>query len=211
MSQSLDPSPVRPELRQEFARKKTDIDSHATFLTFEPGLYSIDFQAATASMSDVGLPLPCARLEPVTNPASPGRGFVSMTPEGGWLSRGTAAAHILVVGGRAGAVLTMYRSSDGMPLPEVRFRSVLERPAEAAAPAMTAQAVAGAMTAPSDTVAVPADGPTLLVHVEGVGDRRQVSGDWVGGHERHAVDRRICLVVGARHGAIGFGVSGHHG
>ncbi len=167
----FDPAPPPADLRQEFSRKRTDLTSDATFLTFDPELYSIDFRAASGSMSNVGLPLPCARLEPVLNPASPGRVFVSLTPDSGWLSRFTATAHVLVVGGRAGAVLTVYRPTDGTPMPEVQFRSVVPVP-----PSGPSQS--------QDQAATPADQPrttaSLTVHLETVGDISKPSHDWVG-------------------------------
>ncbi len=172
-TQRPDAAQAPPDLRQELSRKRTDIEASATFLTFEPGLYAIEFAAAGGSMSDVGLPLPCARLEPVINPASPGRVFVAMTPDGGWLSRATSTAHVLAVGGRAGAVLTLYRPTDGTPMPEVRFRSV---GASAGAPAP--QQRLAPQTPPAEMQT--GETATLLVHVEGVGDRTQTTGDWAG-------------------------------
>jgi hypothetical protein len=169
-SQTLDPQQAAADLRQELGRKRTELVSHATFLTFEPGLYAIEFRSVASGMSDVGLPLPCARLEPVPNPANPGRVFVVMTPEGGWLSRQTATAHVMVVGGRAGAVMTIYRATDGMPLPEIRFRSVLPNvspPAAAAAPAPPAAQPTGPAA-------------SLMIHLEGVGDRVVPAGEWAG-------------------------------
>ena len=159
------------ELRQQLARQRTDLTSNATFLTFDPGLYAIDFRTTSASMSDVGLPLPCARLEPVNMPSSRGRAFVSMLPDGGWLSRQTTTAHVLVVGGKAGAVLTIYRPADGSAMPEVHFRSVL------AASAATSSADAPAATTPS-TAARSVVG--LMVHVQGRGDQTNLTGDWAG-------------------------------
>ena len=173
-----DPQPTSPDLRQELSRKRTDLESTATFLTFEPGLYAIDFRSVGGSMSDVGLPLPCARLEPVVHSASPGRAFVSMIPDGGWLSRTTAAAHVLVVGGRAGAVLTIYRPTDGTPMPEVQFRSVL--PAGVGATRPAAAAVAAQPQAQPSPAQPTSNLPTLRVHLEGIGDRTQTSNDWVG-------------------------------
>ncbi len=190
---------ISAESRQ-LSRKRTELESNATFLTFESGLYAIDFRAAAGSMSDVGLPLPCARLEPVIMPSSPGRAFVSMTPEGGWLSRGTAAAHILVVGGRAGAVLTIYRPTDGTPMPEVHFRAVVTGQAATGqtAPAPASQPgivqpdqpantkLAAAKPAPvplaatEPGAAAPEGALLLTVHVEGMGDRTERSGAWVG-------------------------------
>ena len=170
----FDPAPPPADLRQELSRKRTDLTSDATFLTFDPGLYSIEFRSSTGSMSNVGLPLPCARLEPVVNPTSPGRLFVSLTPDSGWLSRFTATAHVLVVGGRAGAVLTVYRPTDGTPMPEVQFRSVV--PVTAAKPG-AAQDQAMPPPRPADP---PGTAAMLTIHLETVGDISQPSHDWVG-------------------------------
>lgn len=106
-------------------RKKTSVESTATFLVFEPGLYAINFGANSSSSSDVGLRLPSARLEVVPSPGS-GEAFVSTTPRTGWISTDTIASHILVVGGRAGALLTIYRSSDAVEMPTVEFRAVVK-------------------------------------------------------------------------------------
>jgi hypothetical protein len=180
----FEPAPIATDLRQELGRRRTDLTSDATFLTFDPGLYSIDFRATSGSMSDVGLPLPCARLEPVVNPGSAGRAFVSLTPDSGWLSRATATAHVLVVGGRAGAVLTIYRPADGTPMPEVQFRSVVSTPAtktgqppdQAAAPLQPDGEPANAELGTTE----PGTTAILTIHLETVGDVSRPSGDWVG-------------------------------
>ena len=164
-------TPSSAELSKELGRKRTDLISNATFITFEPGLYSIDFRASNHGMSDVGLPLPCARLEPVVTPASPGRVFVLMTPNGGWLSRMTATAYALVVAGRAGAVLTVYRPSDGTPMPEVQFRSVV-----AVDPASGFHLQPAA---PPTQRSSPGNNAMLMIHLEG-SDRSNPSDDWVG-------------------------------
>ena len=168
----LETSQQSGDLQQQLGRKRTDLESNATFLTFEPGLYAIDFRSNSSSMSDVGLPLPCARLEAVLSPSSPGRAFVSLTPDDGWLSRATTTAHVLVVGGRAGAVLTIYRPTDGMPMPEVYFRSMLAP--ETAQPPPSGPAHPSKSASPVDL------GPSLMVHIEGQGDRTESNGDWVG-------------------------------
>ena len=172
-TERLETSQSQGDLRTELSRKRTEINSSATFLTFEPGLYAIEFRSASGSMSDVGLPLPCARLEAVNGPGNAGRAFVSMIPEGGWLSRTTAAAHVLVVGGKAGAMLTLYCPTDGTPMPQVQFRAVMP----GAAPARAAPAPSPVLP---DAVAAAGAAAMLLVHVEGVGDRLEPSNEWVG-------------------------------
>ncbi len=134
------------------------IVSSATFLIFDPGLYAIEFRGAGEAVAGTGLPLPCARLEPVAAPGHPGRCSVSTLPEGGWLSRHTIAAHVLVVGGQAGAVLTLYQPGDAAALPQVQFRALLT----------------------PEPPPPPAAGAALLVHLEGQGDRTGAAGEWLG-------------------------------
>ena len=59
---------------------------------------------------------------------SAGGGQISVTtiPSTGWLSTDTASAYVLVVGGRAGALLTIYRPSDAVDMPMIEFRAVLK-------------------------------------------------------------------------------------
>lgn len=90
------------------------------FLAFEPGLYAVDVLPGRSVATDVGLRLPCVRLEPL--PASPGAGraFVSGAAEGGWLSGG-ASAFVLVTGGQTRVMLTVYKAAGGMAPPELRI------------------------------------------------------------------------------------------
>lgn len=154
--------------------ESTALVPDATFLTFAPGLYSVEFSGVPGGRSDMGLPLPCAYLSPAALTGSAGRAVVTTVPEGGWLSRQTKSAHILVVGGQAGAVLTIYRPTASMPLPEVRFVPLLSKLATVA----SRLAAETELSEPA-TAAQPA--PTLITaHVENIGDQIGGDGHWVG-------------------------------
>ena len=176
------------QLGADLARRKTELTTSAQLLVFEPGLYSIDFRAVQSGSTDIGLRLPAARLEPVPPAPNGGRAFVSISSEGGWLVSNTEAAFVLVTGGRASAVLTIYRASDGMPAPEIRVRPVLQggdlRAAAAATPALPPARVAAARPpAPAEVPQAHTPGAlpvNLLVHVTGVGDIPGKGGVWAG-------------------------------
>ncbi len=149
-----------------------DNSLHATaqLLTFQPGLYSVDFATARSSPTDTGLRLPCVRLESIPPaPANPGRAFVSILAEGGWLSQGSEPSFVRVVGGRAGVMLTIYKAGLDMPAPELRIRLLPEIGRRAPPVAPAAQGPA------------PAAGNFIqMVHVQGRGDVRALAGEWIG-------------------------------
>lgn len=137
------------------------------FLAFEPGLYAVEVLPGRSAETDVGLRLPCVRLEPL--PASPGAGhaFVSGAAEGGWLSGGTAA-FVLVTGGRTRVMLTVYKAAEGMAPPELRIRPLGAAEHLVAAgrpgPAIAAAASAGgASPAPAGPAAAPGTQAALAV------------------------------------------------
>lgn len=156
--------------------KKTTIISTSTFLVFEPGLYAILFKTERSGSTNVGLRLPCARLEAVGADGDGGIAAVTTLPEGGWISTETAAAYVLVAGGRAGALLTIYRSSDTATMPSVEFRAVFKSAdIQPAAPVTGAENPAQAQ--------LPGKGDPILsvtVHVQTLGDVAGRSGTWVG-------------------------------
>ncbi len=126
------------------------------FLAFEPGLYAVEVLPGRSAETDVGLRLPCVRLEPL--PASPGAGraFVSGAAEGGWLSGGTAA-FVLVTGGRTRVMLTVYKAAGSMAPPELRIRPLgAAEHLDAARPSAPAIAAAASAGGASPAPAVPA-------------------------------------------------------
>ncbi len=146
------------------------------FLAFEPGLYAVDVVSARSAATDVGLRLPCVRLEPLPASAGAGQAFVSGAAEGGWLAGG-ATAFVLVVGGRTRVMLTVYRAAGGMASPELRVRplgtaaGLAEAQGAAAAgqaagaPGRTAPGPAAREVAPTPAAAMPAAGPAPVAAV----------------------------------------------
>jgi hypothetical protein len=172
------------QLGTELSRRKTELTTTAQLLIFEPGLYSVDFRAKESGTTDVGLRLPCIRLESVPSEGNAGRLFVSVSSEGGWISASTDAVFVLVTGGRAAAVLTIYRASDGMPAPEIRIRALLRdtdlsagaaREGVAMPPRLAAEMAAPVAEEEETPGAVPVQ---FLVHVTGTGDIQQSGGSW---------------------------------
>ncbi len=183
------PKPAAPPQPQDQMQDQRGIVASATLLIFKPGLYAIGFRGAGDAADDAGPPLPCARLEPVATPGSPGRAFVSTVPEGGWLSRHTAAAHVLVVEGQAGAVLTLYRAGTAEAMPEVQFRA-LPGPGSGPGPAP------------------PAAGATLLIHLEGQGDRTGAAGEWLGDLGGQSCIEGFCVTLPPGMAAAGLEYQG---
>lgn len=176
------------------------------FLAFETGLYAVDVVSARSVATDVGLRLPCVRIEPLPASAGAGQAFVSGTAEGGWLAGG-ATAFVLVVGGRTRVMLTVYKAAGGMAPPELRVRplgvamgvadpeaSKAPQPDTPEPPRGTAIVVPAVATPPvpaSDVppaqVAHPAPmasagrpGVVVMAHVQGVGDVPADAQGWAG-------------------------------
>jgi hypothetical protein len=92
--------------------------------------------------------------------------------EGGWMSRADQPVFVRAVGVSAGAVLTIYKASGGMPTPEFRIRRISSD--------MTAPGPGGGPGAapPADAeVSLPLG---LLVHVQTVGDVKALAPEWAG-------------------------------
>jgi hypothetical protein len=115
----------------------------------------------------------------------PGRVTLVSMAEAGWIWRGDESALVLVVGGRAGAVLTIYRANDGSPPPDIRVRHVQTSLQGRGEPRVVAGAdFAGRAQAPAvaeaDVAEEEAVPLTLLAHVSSVGDLNGAGGTWVG-------------------------------
>ena len=165
------------------ARIRADLAATAQYLSFEPGLYAVDFSAPQSSSTDVGLHLPCLRLEAIPpSGRQAGRAFVSTVSEGGWIWRGTDPTFVLAVGGPAGVVLTIYKASDGMPSPQVRIRHIGgHEMAPGQQPRAPRPLPAEAAIAAPTPEPVPSAAPlSQLVHVRGVGDVKTTGIGWTG-------------------------------
>jgi hypothetical protein len=174
------PPSQRPDQASESSRT---LVCTANFLSFEPGLYAVEFRADADIRSDVGLSIPCARLEPVTVPGSSARASIVSDAGDAWLTRQAASASLLVVGERLGAVLTVYQYSDQSPAPEVQFHQVYAARAhrqdagDRVQPAMPRLA-----SAPPQGNASPG-GILLTVRHAGGAVQSRADGDWVGGSD----------------------------
>jgi hypothetical protein len=151
----------------------------AQHLVFEPGLYAVQVVAEQGPASGIGLTLPCIRIEPVPpTPGRPGRASFVDAIENGWLWRRANPAFMIVVGGRAGAILTIYRANDGMAAPEIRIAAVQSAIGAGAVAAVPAES---ARTAPPVPVPDPDTAPlTVLAHVTRAGDVVESMGGWIG-------------------------------
>ena len=105
----------------------------AQLMLFKPGVYAVALHVAQSSPTDIGVPLPSVRLDPLPPAAgAEGRAFVSMAAEGGWLSRASDKVFILVAGGTARVILTIYKAGPDATAPEIRINNVTQ---DALAPA----------------------------------------------------------------------------
>lgn len=154
------------------AASRTALGATAQLLTFEPGLYSVDFTVPRSIATNTGLNLPCVRLEPVPSAiANPGRAFVSVMAEGGWLFQGNEPTFVRAVGGRAGVMLTVYKAAADTASPELRIRLVTD----------TAAGTATSQPAPPKAEPQTSDVAFAhMVHVQGSGDIRVAGGQWAG-------------------------------
>ncbi|MGI4978364.1 MAG: hypothetical protein ACRYG6_15610 [Janthinobacterium lividum] len=205
------PAPVGgvtvPAHRRDAAEAGLEVTGQ--FLAFETGLYAVDVVSARSVATDVGLRLPCVRIQPLPASAGAGQAFVSGAAEGGWLAGG-ATAFVLVVGGRTRVMLTVYKAAGGMAPPELRVRPLgaamgLTVPEVSEAPGPDAPepprrtvvvtpAVPAAATPPVQAADVPPaqvahpapipgagrPGVVLMAHVQGVGDVSADAQGWAG-------------------------------
>jgi hypothetical protein len=193
MSQSLSRPPEPNIFGEARPARATNLMTTAQYLVFEPGLYAIDIIAPHSAPSDMGFRLPSIRVEAVPATAMrPGRANIVSSAEAGWMWRGDEPVLVLVMGGRAGAVMTIYRADDGSPPPEIRVRHVQTSLRDGGDPNSPAPALAanGSMaphvenpTMSAD--AAPGSGPEMaplkvLAHISRVGDLSGVGGAWVG-------------------------------
>ena len=150
------------------------LEATAQVLTFESGMYAVDFHAPRTLAIGLGLPLPCARLDAIQPGAlMDGRAIVSVTAEGGWLSHGDLPAFVRVVGGKAGVLLTIYKSAGDMPFPELRVRYIRDD--------LQFEPIAPPADPLGDTVGSEESLPAqVLVHAQERGDVRVRAGEWAG-------------------------------
>ncbi len=137
------------------------VDVTAKLLTFEPGLYSATLTATRFVRGDVGLSLPCVRIDPLLpGTASPGAARVAMVSEGSFLASPADIAIVRVQGGRASVLVSTYRQSGSPDQPELVFAKI-DRPLDPAGPAAPP---------PPPAHEIHPGAVTLLVHVSSIGD-----------------------------------------
>ncbi len=148
--------------------------STVQFLVFDPGLFILDLTAAQSTNTDMGFRLPAIRLD-TTPPTQlrPGRAVVTGAVDGGWIWRTDEPVFVLVTGGRAGMLLTIYRTNTAAAAPEIRFRQISTSLGQSGA----AQAGTPTAVTAADTGLVPL---TVLAHVRVVGDVTAPGGAWLG-------------------------------
>jgi len=153
------------------------------YLVFEPGLYALELAVPRTTTTDIGLRLPAIRLDTAPPTRSrPGRATVVGPTQEGWIWRSDETVSILVVGGQAGLLLTIYRATDGMAAPEIRFRTVHPlTPPQAALKAAAATASQAADRAErAEDAGDPGMKLNILAHVSAVGDVRGQQAQWLG-------------------------------
>jgi hypothetical protein len=179
------PRPPRPD-PAGMPVSAANLATTVQYLVFEPGLYALDLNTPRPASTDIGLFLPAIRLDTAPpTPSRPGRACVVGPTREGWIWRGDDAVFVLVAGGQAGMLLTIYRANDGMAAPEIRFRTVhplLGQSLPSPPPPGPPPVQASGRRAPSaagtvDAAAVPL---RVLAHVSGVGDVRRRQGQWLG-------------------------------
>lgn len=168
----------------------TGIECSAQFLAVEPGVYSVRIAELKSAVGDNGLRLPCVRIEAATpGPASPGRAYVGILTEAGWLAHPDEWGFIRVTGGRAGLVVTTYRRP-GVPTgPEIHI-SLLGRQ-EASDDTSILPSTPIVIKPPSDEISTGL-ALTLLIHAATMGDMVGGGDMWVGGKEGLTIEA-FCL------------------
>jgi hypothetical protein len=164
-----------------------NLTATAQYLVFEPGLYAIDVIAERSIVTEMGLVLPSVRLEPAPPTRQrPGRISVIDPVATGWLSQHEEATFALAVGGRAGAIMTVYRARQGVPVPEIRIRA-LDASSQPAPDALARHAPPDADAPEAAPDAAAPDGSpaaalplSMLCHISRVGDVPAAADGWLG-------------------------------
>lgn len=156
------------------------IDAAVQLLTFEPGLYSASFAVGQSLRGDIGLRLPCVRIDALApGSASPGHVQVAVLTETGFLSGPADLGFVRVQGARASVMVTTYTPTHtlagGSVAPELKF-TLIERSTTAAPDSDTRPQ----MALPNVVVESKLPGVTVLVHVAAVGDIVVAPGQWAG-------------------------------
>jgi hypothetical protein len=143
-------------------------------VSFEPGLYAVTIVAVRTPAADLGLTLPCIRIETLPPTAArPGRATVVDARDTGWLCQSEEPAYILVIGGSASTILTIYRARDGGPAPEIHITHI---PTVAGKPAVAA--------AFGDSAVPPIEGGEVALgvfaHISDAGDVTEPVEGWIG-------------------------------
>ncbi len=151
------------------------VQASAQILTFEPGLYAIDIHAAQTGMTESGLTLPCARLDPID--AGIGRAVVVALSAGGWISPSDGTMFLRVLNDATDIVLTTYRLSGTAPALDLRIRAIRSIGAIEMGGVPVAR---GAAPARADAQSLAHVTLTVLAHVERLGDVMMGPGEWAG-------------------------------
>jgi hypothetical protein len=172
--------PVTNEVSVAVAR--APLHTTAQVLTFDPGMYVVDFRSAGPARGIAGLALPGARLDAL--PASDelrGQAVVSVMSPLGWLAQADLPALVRVTGGKAGVMLTIYRTA-GTAAPELRVRYVEDglKPNDLPDDEQRAESATSATPAAAAAPLVATDAFEVLVHAQERGDLRAPAGAWAG-------------------------------
>jgi hypothetical protein len=151
------------------------VQSSAQILTFEPGMYSVEFHGLRSVSVAPSFPLPCARLDPMPSPS--GRGIVGSLSEGGWMSSDNAMFFLRVIDDSTNFLLTTYRRFADDPAPQLRIRAV-QYMSQMGLTVVDPQAPIQPAATANESMA--SHSLVLLAHVERIGDVVVGSGEVAG-------------------------------
>ena len=174
-----EPEPPQP------ASDEVRLDVSAQLITLEPGLFSVELHADDAAMTEAGMVLPSARIDPLP-PNGEARAYLSTLSETPLLLPGTHPAFLRVARGRVPVLLTIYKLA-GAPPPRLRITTVKQDGAPGPATRAT----------PTASSALPSLPLTITAHLAGHGDITAPGGAWAEAPTSQAAIEGFAITLGA--------------
>jgi hypothetical protein len=143
------------------------LDVTAQLITLAQGMFSVELEADDTAVTEMGMVLPAARLDPLPS-LGEARAHFSTLAETSLVLPGTHPAFLRVTGGTIAVLLTIYKLNGASP-PRLRVTALQPAPAATVRPS--------GPTPKPDSV-LPSLPMVVTVHVSGYGDLTASGGTW---------------------------------
>jgi hypothetical protein len=145
------------------------LDVTAQLITLAQGMFSVELEADDTAVTEMGMVLPAARLDPLP-PLGDARVHFSTLADTSLILPGTHPSFLRVTGGTIAVLLTIYKLTGASP---PRLRVTALQPGPAATPRPSGPS-------PKPDPVLPSLPIVVTVHVSGHGDLTATGGMWAG-------------------------------